>query len=74
MVGRCTRSIMGMITHFVGDNRNDWGEHLWAVVMACNATCHRSAGFTPFFLFHSHCEDTNLPTDLVHGRSEIARA
>ena len=74
MVERCNRTILGMIAHYVGQSRDDWDEHLWSVVMAYNATPHRSTGFTPFFLFHSRCEDPRLPTDLAYGRSEIPRA
>ena len=73
MVERCNRSLKCLISTHVGDDRNDWDEHLWAVVMAYNATEHKSTGFTPFYLFHSRCEEPRLPTDLVYGRVEVPR-
>ena len=73
MVERCNTSLKSMITAHVRAERDDWDEHLWAVVAAYNATEHQSTGFTPFFLFHSRCEDPRLPTDLVYGEMEIPR-
>jgi hypothetical protein len=44
VVEQCNGMILDMITHFVADKRHDWDEHLWAVVMAYNATHHKSTG------------------------------
>ena len=73
MVERCNRSIKSMISTHVREERDDWDRFLWTVIMAYNATEHKSTGFTPFFLFHSRCEDPRLPTDLVYGRMEVPR-
>ena len=73
MVERCNRTIKQMLRIHCESRIRDWDTKLWAVTMAYNGTVHKSTGVTPFRLMHSRCEDPELPTDLLYGRSASQR-
>ena len=73
MVERSNRTIKQMLKHHVKGDITAWDRNIWAVTMAYNSTVHKSTGFTPFRLMHSRCEDPELPTDILYGRSTTSQ-
>ena len=62
MVERSNRSLQAMLKAYVNDNRDDWDDHLPAVVCAYRATPHDSTGISPYKMLFGR--EMAMPIDL----------
>lgn len=56
---------------YIGPSRNDWDEHLDALMLAYNTTPHTATGFAPAFLLRGYYPTTS--STLMHEGSPIPR-
>ena len=68
MVERANRTIQNMLKTYVNSNRDDWDDHLPAVICAYRATPHDSTGVTPFKMLYGR--EIALPIDLQFDLGE----
>ena len=62
MLERSMRTIQALLRAFVNKARDDWDDHLPAVLCAYRATPHDSTGLSPFKMLFGH--EVTLPIDL----------
>ena len=63
LVERFNRTLAKMIKGFVGDNQDNWDEHVSLLTAAYRSTAHPATGFTPNMLMLGR--EVNLPCDIV---------
>ena len=66
LVERFNRTLVGMLSTFVNENRKDWDDHLPYVMAAYRATCHKSTGLSPNLMMLNR--EVNFPIDLMVGQ------
>jgi hypothetical protein len=65
MVERFNRTCVQMLKAFVGENRDDWDDHLPYLTQAYRSSPHESTGLTPNMMVFG--EELALPVDVMVG-------
>ena len=62
-VERVNRSLLELLTHYVGENQRDWDQWLSVVTSAYNSGCHSTTGFAPWELVYGKPMRTALEAE-----------
>ena len=69
-VERMNRTLIDMLSKYVGENHRSWDEHLPLVLLAYRSSLHESTSLSPAMMTYGR--ELDLPADLIYGSPDIA--
>ena len=71
MVERFNHTVVAMLSHYVGEEQDDWDEYLGAVQFSYNTAAHPSTGFSPHEVAHGWAARTLALAPLGSGEPAV---
>ena len=69
-VERMNRTLIDMLSKYVGENQRSWDEHLPLVLLAYRSSLHESTSLSPAMMAYGR--ELDLPADLIYGSPVVA--
>ena len=69
-VERLNRTLIDMLSKYVGQNQRSWDDHLSLVLLAYRSSVHDSASMSPAMMTYGR--EMDLPAGLIYGSPESA--
>ena len=67
---RMNRTLIDMLSKYVGENQRSWDEHLPLVLLAYRPSLHEGTSLSPAMMTYGR--ELDLPADLIYGSPDVA--
>ena len=69
-VERMNRTLIDMLSKYVGQNQRSWDEHIPLALLAYRSSVHESTALSPAMMTYGR--ELDLPADLIYGSPDVA--